>query len=242
MSAIPKKIHYCWFGGKPLPLQAQRCLASWTYWLPDYDIVRWDEKLFDPQSHPFTHAAYQAGTFAFVSDYVRMIALYRDGGIYLDTDVEALASLDTLLEHDFFIGLEAPQRFATSVIGAKPGHWLPKAMLDWYDRTPFESNAAKTLVNVNEVSRLLLAHGFSGKGGDECLGGEHVLEIGRLSSVKSTSCIWQPMTRHWYAGSWRNHAGKGIGSRTWRKIRKLPGVCNTWLALQGYRIRRWMMR
>jgi hypothetical protein len=239
VSVIPRKIHYCWFGGNPLPLQAKRCLASWAWQLPDYEITRWDESNFDPRSHPFTFAAYQAGAFAFVSDYVRMLALFQEGGVYLDTDVETLASLDSLLEQDFFIGLEARQRFATSVIGAKAGHWLPEKMLAWYDQTFFDRNVMKALVNVNQVSRLLLAHGFTGNGSDERLENEYVLEIGRLSSVEDAPGQQKPMTRHWYAGSWRSRADKTLSSRAWRKLRKFPGKIEAWCSLQAYRIKKW---
>lgn len=58
---IPRKLHYCWFGGRSMPLQAQLCMASWAYRLPDYEVVRWDEQRFDSASHPFTAAAYEIG-------------------------------------------------------------------------------------------------------------------------------------------------------------------------------------
>jgi hypothetical protein len=234
---IPKKIHYCWFGGKPLPLQAKRCLASWAYRMPDYELIRWDESNFDPRSHSFTAAAYMAGYFAFVSDYARMLALSREGGIYLDTDVEVLAALDGLLESDFFIGLEAPQRFATCVIGARAGHWLTKQMLAYYDQMPFDRNTVKELVNVNEVSRKLMARGFSGHGGDEQQDNERVLKIGMLATVSDNNDVRKPLTRHWYAASWHKRDGKSVASRVWRKIRKFPAIAEVWCSLQMYRLK-----
>ena len=41
---IPKIIHYCWFGGNPLPESAKKCIASWRKSLPDYEIKDWDER------------------------------------------------------------------------------------------------------------------------------------------------------------------------------------------------------
>ena len=142
--------------------------------------MRWDEQSFDPASHPFTAAAYAAGRYAFVSDYVRMHALLLEGGIYLDVDVEVLASLDECLDAEFFIGLEDRRRFATSLIGAEAGHWLPHDMLRYYDRTVFDAERLSELVNVNEVSRLLLARGFSGEGGQEQQNSERIYAIGAL--------------------------------------------------------------
>ena len=44
---IPKKIHYCWFGGNPLPQDALMCIESWKKYFPDYEIIEWNEKNFD---------------------------------------------------------------------------------------------------------------------------------------------------------------------------------------------------
>jgi hypothetical protein len=239
---IPKKIHYAWFGVAPLPLQARRCLASWAYHLPDYEFMRWDESNFDPHSHPFTSAAYKAGAFAFVSDYVRMLALSK-GGIYLDVDVEVYASFNGLLDADLFIGLEAPQRFATSIIGVKADHWLPEAMLTYYGNTGFDKSNLKYLVNINEVSRLLMVRGFTGSGGNEQLENERILEIGMFADARhQAGKSIQPLARHLYVASWRNKNNKNMLSRTWRKIKKLPSQIEAWVSLQSYRIRKALFR
>jgi hypothetical protein len=235
---IPKKIHYAWFGGKPLPLQARACLASWSYRLSDYEFVRWDESNFDPDSHPFTAEAYKAGYYAFVSDYVRMLALHQQGGIYLDVDVEVYDSFDGLLNADLFIGLEDKKCFSTSVIGTCAGHWLEKSMLSYYNVTKFDESELKSLVNVNEVSRLLMARGFSGTGDNECLQNEYVLEIGMLADARrQKKKSVQPLTRHLYAGSWKLLPNKSIGSRVWRKIRKMPEQIKAYGVLQMYRVK-----
>ena len=94
---IPKVIHYCWFGGKPLPELAEKCLASWRKYLPGYEIRRWDESNFDINILPYTREAYGAKKYAFVSDYARFWILYNQGGIYFDTDVEVIAPLDSII-------------------------------------------------------------------------------------------------------------------------------------------------
>ena len=95
---IPKVIHYCWFGGKPLPKTARKCLSSWKKMCPDYEIKRWDESNFDVNQNRFISTAYEAGAWAFVSDWARLKIIYDNGGIYLDTDIELLKTLDGLLD------------------------------------------------------------------------------------------------------------------------------------------------
>lgn len=101
---IPKIIHYCWFGGKPLPEMAEKCIASWRKYNPGYQIKRWDENNFDLECDFFPGEAYQVGRWAFVSDYARLKIIYENGGIYLDTDVEVIKSLDELLSFQCFLG------------------------------------------------------------------------------------------------------------------------------------------
>lgn len=104
---IPKKIHYCWFGGKPLPEAMKRNIESWKKFCPGYEIIRWDEESYDiNNSIPFVKQAYACKKFAFVSDYVRLEALLREGGIYMDTDVELVKPLDDFLHHRFFTSTE----------------------------------------------------------------------------------------------------------------------------------------
>ena len=103
---IPKIIHYCWFGGKPLPPEVRRCIRSWQRVCPDYEIRRWDETNFDVTAHPFMKAAYEAGAWAFVSDIARLMVVHAHGGIYLDTDVELLRRPDGLLDNGCYVGTQ----------------------------------------------------------------------------------------------------------------------------------------
>lgn len=103
---IPKVIHYCWFGGKPLPPLAEKCIASWKKFLPDYEIKRWDESNFNVNIIPYTAEAYQAKKYAFVSDYARFWILYKYGGIYFDTDVELIRPIDDIISKGPFMGCE----------------------------------------------------------------------------------------------------------------------------------------
>ena len=139
--SIPKKIHYCWFGGKPLPKSVQKCIASWKKYCPDYEIIRWDESNSDIRSNLYARQAYEAGKWAFVSDYFRLKVVYEQGGIYLDTDVELIRSLDCLAEqYDGFFGYESGNNsIATGLgFGAAKGNRFVAALLHDYDNLSFQ--------------------------------------------------------------------------------------------------------
>ena len=103
---IPKTIHYCWFGGKPLPSSAKHCIDSWKRFLPDYNIVEWNESNFDVNIIPYTRDAYKDKKYAHVSDYARFYILYHHGGVYFDTDVEVIKPMDSLISLGAFMGYE----------------------------------------------------------------------------------------------------------------------------------------
>lgn len=145
--SIPRVIHYCWFGGAEKPPLIERCIESWRRYLPDYELLEWNESNFDPQSHPFTAEMYRRRKWAFVTDYVRLWAVHQHGGIYLDSDTELFASLDPLLDASAFIGIE---RMNSSVhlfcqcFGAVPGHaWLQRG-LRYYDQPLSEEALFRT--------------------------------------------------------------------------------------------------
>lgn len=103
---IPKIIHYCWFGRGPKPALAERCIASWRKYLPDYEIKEWNEDNFDVNSIPYTEEAYRVRKYAFVSDYARFWILYKYGGVYFDTDVELIRPIDFMISKGNFLGVE----------------------------------------------------------------------------------------------------------------------------------------
>lgn len=158
---IPKVIHYCWFGGKPLPPLAEKCIASWRKFLPDYEIKRWDESNFDVNIIPYTAQAYEAKKYAFVSDYARFWILYKYGGVYFDTDVEVIKPMDDIIAAGPFMGCENPyQEGATPNelcvapglgIGVNSGNVLYKEILELYSTISFIQEGKynlKTVVNI----------------------------------------------------------------------------------------------
>ena len=156
-SIIPKKIHYCWFGNGEKPKFICDCINTWKTVLNDYEIVEWNESNFDININKYVKEAYEQKKYAFVSDYVRVYALYNYGGIYFDTDVTVFKKFDDLLENDSFWGFEEKNYIATSTIGAKKGNKLIKKFLDSYENKSFlkEDGAIDTLTNVAIVSKII---------------------------------------------------------------------------------------
>ena len=136
---IPKKIHYCWFGGNPKPKLAEKCFRSWKRYCPGYEIVEWNEDNYDLSAAPlYVRQAYEAKKWAFVTDYVRLQVVYEQGGIYLDTDVELRKPLAQLLENRAWFGFEDGKHVNTGCgFGAEQGHRILRDMMDDYRDIPF---------------------------------------------------------------------------------------------------------
>ena len=163
---IPKVIHYCWFGKGEKPEIVNKCIESWQKILSDYEIIEWNEENFDTNSNTYVKQAYRAGKFAFVSDYVRLYALYNHGGIYLDTDVEVFKPFDDLLNNDSIWGFEQENYIATSTIGAIKGNKIIGEFLKLYENISFykEDGSYNDLTNVAMITNLLKNKGLKMNG------------------------------------------------------------------------------
>ena len=130
---IPKKIHYCWFGRGEKPKLAKKCIASWKKYCPDYEIIEWNEDNFDINTNEYTKWCYENKKYAFLSDYVRLLVVYQNGGIYFDTDVELIRNPDFLLENQAFFGFECSEYVNTGVgFGAESENTAVNQMIDEY--------------------------------------------------------------------------------------------------------------
>ena len=165
---IPKTIHYCWFGKGELPPLAKKCLKSWRKYLPDYKIIEWNEDNFDVNICQYTKEAYNSKKYAFVSDYARFWILYHYGGIYFDTDVEVIRSIEPIIRKGPFMGCEIktdeilwPKVACGLGIGVYKGHHIYKEILDHYNTSAFILNGTldQTTV-VNRVTEILKKHGL----------------------------------------------------------------------------------
>ena len=208
----PKTIHYCWYGRNPLTPLAQKCIASWQQYFPDYEIREWNEDNFDVNIIPYTTEAYKAGKYAFVSDYARFWVLYRYGGLYFDTDVEVIRSMEDIVKKGPFMGFELlGEKMAVNPgqgLAAEPGMALYNTIIDRFEHLPFllpEGNINPCMM-IPIVTELLTKEGLKGDGSVEHVAGVDVYPpdwfnpfddaMGSLCKTDNTRAI------HWYAKSW----------------------------------------
>jgi hypothetical protein len=141
---IPKIIHYCWFGGKPIPEGLQKCIDTWSL-LKGYQVMRWDESNCSFDENEFVKKTYRERQLGYIGDYYRLKALYEYGGIYLDTDVKVYKSFDGLLHHKAFFNFIFDCSVGSAIIGAQPNNPLIKSLLEMYDATVFgQTESGKT--------------------------------------------------------------------------------------------------
>lgn len=132
---IPKRIHYCWFGYGEKPKLVERCIKSWYKYCPDYEIIEWNESNVDIHENPYMEMCYKNRKYAFLADYVRLVIVEKYGGIYLDTDVELLSSLDKLLVNQGYIGFETIRSVNTGMGFGSIAHGIMvRTMLREYDQ------------------------------------------------------------------------------------------------------------
>ena len=219
---IPKVIHYCWFGRNPLPLLAEKCIASWKKFLPDYEIKEWNEDNFDVNIIPYTTEAYKAKKYAFVSDYARFWILYHHGGLYFDTDVEVIKNMDDIIERGPFMGCEKLENSSNSVavapglgLGVNPGLGLYRELLDKYATLHFlkEDGSLNQKTIVSYTTELLQEKGLRGLPNDvEFCGGVYIYPseyfcpkdyyTGKIHITPHTVSI------HHYDASWKSKSSE----------------------------------
>lgn len=232
---IPRTIHYCWFGRGKMPEKVQDCIATWHKNMPDWNYKLWTEDAFDVTILPYTKEAYEAKKYAFVSDYVRLWALYHEGGVYLDTDVEVFKSFDDLLSWKAFAGFEGSKKLplGTCVMASVPlGEWV-KEQLDYYQDRHFKNQDGTfdMTPNVQFVSGKMREHGFIQNGEAQDYKDLHVFPLeyfcprrttGEYFRTENTYCdhlglgSWVDKDRGWKA-----KVGKVVGPKNMIRLIKL---------------------
>lgn len=208
---IPKVIHYCWFGRGLKPSSVIDYIETWKRFLPDYELKEWNEDNFDIHSNDYVKEAYEARKFAFVTDYVRLFALYTEGGIYMDTDVEVIGRYDAFLHHHAFSGFETDGNVPTGMMAAEKDSTWAKDLLNGYKNRHFinSDGTFDMTTNTTVITRYMLSKGlvlnntyqdFDGLctmyPSDYFCPKDH--RTGIIHPTKNTVCI------HHFAGSWRN--------------------------------------
>ena len=143
---IPKKIHYIWLGGNPLPDMVLKCMESWKKFCPDYEIIRWDESNLNLDINRYCREAYDAKKYAFASDVLRYFIIKEHGGIYLDVDVELIKPIDDLLQNKAFMGFEMSDDLVVApglIIGAEKNNKIIKEMFEKYEKDTFVKENGK---------------------------------------------------------------------------------------------------
>lgn len=164
---IPKIIHLCWFGGQEKPPLIKHCIESWKKYCPDYEIMEWNEETFDIESScDYVKEAYQDKKWAFVSDFVRLRALYKYGGVYMDTDMELVGSLDPFLDNYGFLSFESRDTICLGVIGTERENPFIKMLFDeYYNVHYFNEDGTKNMItNVVRMRKYLEEKGFKQNG------------------------------------------------------------------------------
>ncbi len=222
---IPKIIHYCWFGGKPLTPLAEKCIASWQRVMPGYEIKRWDESNYDFQKNEFMANAYQQKKWGFVTDYARLDIIYNYGGIYFDTDVEVLKPFDEFLKYPAFCGFESEHFIAWGLgFGAKKGSRIIKELMRTYENMDFKisDNILKqaslyTKMKANKwqkegqvpcpilQTQILIKYGLKQNNTHQSLDGMKVFPSSYFAPKNNANLPVKTANAysvHWYAASW----------------------------------------
>ena len=240
---IPKMIHFCWFGRGPKPELANKCIKSWEKYCSDYQLVEWNEDTFDLESAPeYVREAYEAKKWAFVTDYVRLYALYCHGGIYMDTDVEVIKPLDRFLQTRGFSGFEDDESVPTGIMASEKGSPLIKEWLREYDDKRFvlEDGSMNLETNVVAITRTMKKRGLQLNNTMQEIEGfdfypkeyfcPKSYEDGKIYKTKNTYTI------HHFAGSWKTDEERIKHSNNQRLIRrekKLRPIKNALRAIMG---------
>lgn len=212
---IPKIIHYCWFGEGEIPQLAKNCIESWKKILPEYELRLWNEDNFDVSSNRYTCEAYNMKKFAFVTDYVRLYAIYNFGGIYMDTDVQVLKKLDQFLVHPAFSGFETEHEIPTGIIGGKKNsEWIGGLLKSYNSRCFILSSGRLDLTtNVETISESMKNSTFQFNNTTQDYNGIVTIYskeyfcpksylTGKIELTENTFCI------HHFAGSWLSPSQK----------------------------------
>ena len=211
---IPKKIHYCWFGRNPYPESFVKFKESWKKNCPDYEFIEWNEDSFDINSNEYVKEAYSCKKWAFVTDYVRLWAIYNYGGIYMDTDVEVLKPLDCFLSEHAFSGFESNSGVPTGLMGGEKSNSVFRDLLmDYKDKQFINPDGTMNMhTNVEYITDYFVSHGLKLNNTKQTINGFTMFpseyfcpKDSRTLEIKLTKNTY---AIHHFAGSWTDKRTK----------------------------------
>lgn len=231
---MPKIIHYCWFGGGEKPEIVKKCISSWEKYCPDYKIIEWNETNFDIRMNTFVYEAHKKQKWAFVSDYCRLWAVYRYGGIYLDTDVEIIKNIDEVLSDQVFFCFENESYVNTGLgFGAVKNADIVGKMMNRYDKMDESNLMPCPVLNTEFLKKYLDDDNFAEKDATvkniRLYSTEYFCPLDydthELNITKNTYAV------HWYGESWlsgkkkitkkiKRFAAKVLGASRYRRIKR----------------------
>lgn len=212
---IPKVIHYCWFSGDKKERFIRNCIKSWQKVMPDYTIKCWDSSSFDFGSVPFVLQAYKEKKWAFVADYIRLYALYTEGGIYLDSDVKVFKPFNIFLNNQFFIGTEPLPgnqfELESAIMGSVKGHPYLKECLEYYQKINFRKSDGSIIATCPVImSKILDKYGYQRIDKEQQLSeGIHIYSRAYFGHFFGTS-IGNLYAVHYFYGSWLDTNKRGF--------------------------------
>ena len=228
---IPKVIHYCWFGPDPIPAEVENCLHSWKKAMPDYQIIQWNTQNFDVTQCAYTRQAFAAGKYAFVADYARLYILYQYGGIYLDSDVEVLKSLEPFMTDEAFTGFESRELIAAWIMASVKGQPMFKYFLDYYqDRTFVGENGQYDMTpNTMIITAICQKHGLILNNSEQSIQKLHIYPVTyfcpRRPYENKENFSEKTCTIHYFSGSWMSERQKKLRQNPlWKLIHRLASV------------------
>lgn len=210
---IPKKIHFCWYGGGKYTETIKKCIHSWEEYLPDYEIIRWDEKNTPFEKMPFLRILYKQKRWAFISDYMRLYALYKEGGIYFDTDIQVIKNFDGLLGEKAFIAFqtnfgESKYPFNTAVIGGEKGNSFIEECLkstEKLQRMHYHAMAAPTISSKLLIEKYgIKTYTFQRLCDVTVLTKEYFYPFAWFEKFTPNCITSNTLAIHWWEDSWGN--------------------------------------
>ncbi len=163
--SIPRMVHYIWFGRGEKTDLISTCIENNKKILNDWQFIEWNEDTYDINCCDYVKEAYEAKKYAFASDYARFDILYKNGGVYLDTDVEMIKKFpNKFLEKEGFTGVESNCKIAPGLVFAcKAGNPIVLEILEDYRKDKFLLNdgSFNTETVVDRVTRVFQKYGFT---------------------------------------------------------------------------------